>query len=268
MGAVLGGQDAQDGVQRADPFQGAGAPAHGFGPGEVADRGVEDFGDDFGGGAAGFGDRGEPDLALLVVAGFELVFGEAGRAQEAVEGLFGGVGAGAFAFLLGGGAFGGQALDREGQAARGVESAGAGVGQAGLDQTVGDEFPEVGGGAGLHPCGNFLGEEFDQEVRHGGAFWFEVLARRLAGCAEDRARPEGGASHPPSCRRHAFRVTGRVGCDPGLTPREEFFWQRASIIPPPRAAGSLRPPGCRHRRFRRSCSAGARHRRGHRRRSR
>ena len=166
LGAGLAGQDAEDRVERADPAERAVAPAHGLGPGEGADGGLDGLGDDLGGGAAGAVDDGEEHVALGVGAGFELVAGEAGGAEEAVDGLLGGVGAGALAFLaLARGGFG-EAFDGEGQAARRREGGGVGVGEAALDEAVGDEAAQVVGGAGLHPGGDFLGEEFEEEVGH------------------------------------------------------------------------------------------------------
>ena len=99
LGAGLAGQDAEDRVERADPAQRAGAPAHRLRPGEVADRRLDGLGDDLGGGAARAGGDGEEDAGLLVVALLELVAGEAGGAQEAFEGGGGGVGARALALL-------------------------------------------------------------------------------------------------------------------------------------------------------------------------
>ena len=37
-----------------------------------------------------------------------------------------------------------------------------------VDEAVGDEAAEVVGGLGLHAGGDLLGEEFEEEVRHGG----------------------------------------------------------------------------------------------------
>ena len=153
-------------MQRADPAQGAVAPAHRLRPGEVADGGLDGLGDDLGGGAAGAVDDGEEDVALLVGAGLELVAGEAGGAEEAVDRLRGGVGAGALALLAERGGAVGEALDGEGQAARRREGGGVGVGEAALDEAVGDEAAQVVGGLPLHPGGDFLGEEFEQEVGH------------------------------------------------------------------------------------------------------
>ena len=41
-----------------------------------------------------------------------------------------------------------------------------GVGEAALDEAVGDEAAQVVGRLRLHPGGDFLGEEFEQEVGH------------------------------------------------------------------------------------------------------
>ncbi len=40
------------------------------------------------------------------------------------------------------------------------------VGQAALDEAVGDEAAQVLGRLRLHPGGDFLGEEFEQQVGH------------------------------------------------------------------------------------------------------
>ena len=48
------------------------------------------------------------------------------------------------------------------------EGGGVGVGEAALDEAVGDEAAQVVGGLSLHPGGDFLGEEFEQEVGHRG----------------------------------------------------------------------------------------------------
>ena len=165
-GTGLVNQQAEDGVQRADPAQGAAAPAHGFGPGEIADGGFQHLGDDRRGAAARLFDHGEVNLRLFVVAEFQLVAVKAGRAQEAVEGSGGGVGARAFALLAHRAAFGTQAVDAQGQAARCRKRTGRGIGQASLDQTVGHQFLQILPGAGLHPGRDFLGEKFDQKVRH------------------------------------------------------------------------------------------------------
>ena len=84
-------------------------------------------------------------------------------------GLGGGVGAGALALLAGVGGAVGEAGEREGQAAGRGEGGGVGVGEAALDEAVGDEAAQVLGRLPLHAGGDFLGEEFEQEVGHRGA---------------------------------------------------------------------------------------------------
>ena len=172
LGAGVAGEDAEDGLERADPAEGAVAPAHRLRPGEGADCGLDGLGDDLGGGAAGLLDDGEEDVALLVGAGLELGAGEAGRAEEAVDGLLRGVGAGTLALLAAAGGGLGEAFEGERQAAGRGEGGGVGVGEAALDQAVGDEAAQVVGGARLHAGGDFLGEEFEQEIGH-------QLAKRL-----------------------------------------------------------------------------------------
>ncbi len=140
LGTVLAGQDAEDRAERADPAERAVAPAHRLRPGERADGGFEHLGHDHGGGAAGAGDLGDVDLSLPVFGDGQLVLRQPGGAQETGERLFGGIDAGALALLGGGGALLGQAVEREGQAARGAMGDGPGVGQAGLDQAVGHEL--------------------------------------------------------------------------------------------------------------------------------
>ncbi len=41
-----------------------------------------------------------------------------------------------------------------------------GGGQAGGGELFGEQAGEVGGGLRLHPCGDFLGAQFEQEVGH------------------------------------------------------------------------------------------------------
>jgi hypothetical protein len=42
-----------------------------------------------------------------------------------------------------------------------------GIGEASLDEAVGDEAAEVGRRLPLHPGGDLFGQEFEQEVGHG-----------------------------------------------------------------------------------------------------
>ena len=59
-----------------------------------------------------------------------------------------------------------------------MEGGGVGVGQPGLDQTVRYQLLQIGGGAGLHACRDFLGEEFDQQIGHR---WVPFFRRVLSG---------------------------------------------------------------------------------------
>jgi len=44
---------------------------------------------------------------------------------------------------------------------------GTGIGQTSLNQTIGHKLFQILAGAGLHPGGDFFGEEFNQQIRHG-----------------------------------------------------------------------------------------------------
>ena len=55
----------------------------------------------------------------------------------------------------------------QGEATRRCKALGALVDEALLDQRPGDEPLQVGGGLRLHARGNFLGEQFEQEIGHG-----------------------------------------------------------------------------------------------------
>ena len=98
-------EQADDGVQRTDPLEGAGAPPHGFRPGEFGQHIGDDLGHDLGGFAARLFDAREVVVAfLLIVDDFGFVDGgEAGGLQKSGEGLFGGADAGAFALVADGG---------------------------------------------------------------------------------------------------------------------------------------------------------------------
>ena len=103
-GDGLAVEDAEDAAERANPEERAGAPAHGFGPGEAADQRGDGGGDQcFGRGGGGLFLE-HPEIAL----GGELVPGGAVFAEETGQGGFGRAGAGA-AFAGGlGGALGGD----------------------------------------------------------------------------------------------------------------------------------------------------------------
>ena len=163
------GQDTENRVQRPHPTQAARAPAHGFGPGEIADDACQHLGHDDIGGAALLGDLGEIDLALFLVADLQRVAADTGTAQKALDRLFRRIGARALAFLGGGGGCGEQALHGQRQAARRGKRGGACVGQPGLYQPVGHARAQVVRRARLHARGNFFGKKFDQQIRHGAS---------------------------------------------------------------------------------------------------
>jgi len=96
----------------------------------------------------------------------ELFALEAGRAQEAVDSLRRCVNARAFALLARVRLRGRQAFDDEREAARRREGARTLVDQPGIDQPVGDHFFQVLRRLRLHAGGDFLGEQFKQEIRH------------------------------------------------------------------------------------------------------
>ena len=163
-------EQGDDALQGSDPAQAFGrgggvAPAHRLGPGKGADDCGDGFGQDGDGGAAGLVEDGE----VHAVALDELVRGEAGLAQEAFQGLGRCGGAGAFGFLPHGRGFGGEAPGDEREAAGG----GAGFhglrGEAGGGELLGEQAGEIGRRPGLHAGGDFLGEEFEEEVGHAAA---------------------------------------------------------------------------------------------------
>src|SRR5689334_18348746 len=78
-------EDADDDVQRSDPAQIAGAPAHRLRPGEVPNDPSDSIGENIRGGTPfAFDDREEYAIAV-----FELLLAEAGFAQKAFERLRG-----------------------------------------------------------------------------------------------------------------------------------------------------------------------------------
>ena len=160
------GQKAQDRMQRAHPFQRAIAPAHRLRPGEAADRLFQHLGDDFGRGAAGLFDHGKPDLALFVVALFQLFKREARGAQEALHRSLGRGDGRALAFLAERRAFGRQPIQHQHQTARGRKRLRMAIGQTGLDQTVGDHLAQGVAGEALHARRDFFREKFDQQFGH------------------------------------------------------------------------------------------------------
>ena len=205
----------------------AGAPAHRLRPGEVADHGLDGLGDDLGGGAAGLVGDGEEDARLLVGAALERVAGEAGRAQEALDRRLGGVGARALALLADRRARrSARPFDGERQAARRREGGGVGVGEAALDEAVGDEPAQVVGGLRLHPGGDFLGEELEQQVGH----------RVAPGFRAQLAHVRQLETAPALLRRRARRQRAGPGrrstVAPGARPTRRRAGRRAARLTP------------------------------------
>ena len=86
-------------MQRADPSQRTSAPAHGFWPRKIADGGVQRLGNNIDCGATGLFEYGKIDLRLFIVTNFQLIFGQPGCAQKAVQSGDWCIGARAFAFF-------------------------------------------------------------------------------------------------------------------------------------------------------------------------
>ena len=143
-------------------------PAHGLGPGEFADRVRHDLRDDLGRRAAGPAHDGEIELALLVVLHLELVEAEARGLQEAVDGGLGRVDARALPLLVDIRRLGVEPFDREHEPARAAMGLRALIGEARLDQRIGDHLAQVVRRLLLHAGGDFLGKQFDQKFRHQG----------------------------------------------------------------------------------------------------
>ena len=93
---------------------------------------------------------------------------EPGGAQEALDGIVRRADARALLLLLHVGLLDRQAVHREREAPRGDEGLGALVEEPGIDQPVGDELAQILGRARLHARGDFLGEQFEQQVGHEG----------------------------------------------------------------------------------------------------
>ena len=160
-------EECDDALERADPadaFGGGGgfAPAHRLGPGKGADDRRDGFGEDGGGGAAGFLD----DCVEYAVAFLELVLREAGLAEEAFERLGRRGRAGALGLLADGFCLGREIAGDE------REAAGRGIGFDGLRREAGggellsEEACEIRLRLGLHAGRDFLGEELEEEISH------------------------------------------------------------------------------------------------------
>jgi hypothetical protein len=167
-GSSVSGPKVTYPAQRAGLGRG-GAPAHRLRPREGADDGRHQLGDDLLGGAAGLGDVGDVEVALLRV-GMDMRLGdggEAGLAQETLDGLLRRLGGRALDFLAHILGARGEPADVERQPARRPVFACRFVGQTCLDQTVSQHLLQVAGSLALHARWDFLGTEFKQKIGHG-----------------------------------------------------------------------------------------------------
>src|SRR5262249_21886342 len=143
------------------------APTHRFRPGKCLHHFRDDLGDHLDRGPARLLDQRQVKVALLV--GHDLGFADRfqpGGTQEALNGAFGRAYARPFLFLPHVGLAHRHALDREREAARGDESLGAFIKEPGADEGVGDALAQILGRTRLHARRNFLGEQFEQKIRH------------------------------------------------------------------------------------------------------
>ncbi len=173
------------------------APAHRLRPRESLHHIGHDLADHLDRRPALLLDHRDVEVALLVRLHLGLLDRrEPRRLEEALDRAFVRADARALALLLHVRLVRRHALHREREPPRRRECLGALIDEAGRDQLVGDELAQILGGARLHARGDFLGEQFDQEVGHGGY---------LAGLP-------AGTSHRRAC--HARPVTGSAAALP------------------------------------------------------
>ena len=203
-----------DGMQRPHPAERAGlrrgrAPAHRFRPREALHHLGHDLPDHLDRGATLLLDHRHIEIALLVGLHFGLIDGgQPRRLEEAADRAFVGADARALALLLHVGLARRHALHRERQPPRRRERPGAFVDEAGLHQSVGDELAQILGRARLHARGDFLGEEFDQEVGHGGPSTSAAGRRRGDSLlpAPEQCGPVGQDAFPRRSRSDVART--------------------------------------------------------------
>ena len=153
-------------MQRTHPTQRASAPAHGFRPWEIADRLFQNLCDHLRRFAARLFNHCEIGLTLFLVTHFQLINRQTCRTQEPFDGLFWCGGRWALALFTHGFGFREEIINRQRQTARGRKGSGASVGQTSLDQSIGDHLAQIVSRFGLHTCGDFFREKFDQKIRH------------------------------------------------------------------------------------------------------
>ena len=160
-------EQSDDALQRANPFQAFGgaagiAPAHRFRPGERANDVGDRLGQYAGGGAAGTLDHGEQHAVALD----QLLAGQTGLAQEAVQRLRRGGGFRALGLFADRRRLGGQRAGDERQATGGGVGGEVGRDDPGFAQLGDEQAGEIVARLVLHARGNFFGAEFEQEIGH------------------------------------------------------------------------------------------------------
>ena len=165
----LRSEGGNDRMQRPHPGEPARAPAHRLRPRERAHHLGDHLGQHVERGPALLLDGRHVEVALLVGLHLGLLDRlQAGRLEKAGDGALRRADARAFLFFLAVGLAHRHAVHRKREPARRGEGLGALVDEAGRHQTVGDDLFQILGGARLHARRDFLGQEFKQEVGHGG----------------------------------------------------------------------------------------------------
>lgn len=155
-------EHTEDAAQRAHPAHLAGSGHHRLGPREVADDRLNHLGHDFGRRPALAVHVSKPDAIALR----EVALAEAGLAQEAFEGLFGGVDAGALQLLVAVLLCFGQALGHQRQATCAAERLQRLRQQSLGGQPFARQTLEIARGVRLHPGGDLFREQFEQKLGH------------------------------------------------------------------------------------------------------
>ena len=201
FGTCLVGQNTDDRMQRTDPFQGTCAPAHRLWPREIADSVFQNFGDDIRGQTARLFDHGKVGLTLLVVADFQRVTRHPSPTQKALNRLLRRADFWALTLFAHRFALGRQILNRQRQSTRCGKRSRRLIGQTCFDQTVSHQLLQISRRFALHPRRNFLGEKFNQEIRH-------------------QFRPSGAGGH-----------SGGVGLPSNTTSPQKLIWCHAKARP-------------------------------------
>ena len=142
------------------------APAHGFGPGEIADDLRDHIGQYVSRRPAFAAQHGEQHDALARVAFFQLIAGQPGLFQKAVDGLRRGRGCRALHLFRAAGAGRGDIISDQPQPARGGVCRHRPVRKASGFQRVDKARAQLLGSSSLHACRNFFGLELEKELAH------------------------------------------------------------------------------------------------------